>query len=782
MGRDNYAIVIGIDNYISAPILNASVNDALIFSEWALNNGEVPPDNLYLLLSPLDGRKLDIPFTQATNRNIKDTIKKIAGMPGKRLFFYFAGHGLTPPSASFGAEGEPVIIPADYQPLEKNVIGFSEIISALSRSGPAEQFFFIDACRNFVSNIESQGIRTNLPWWPKLNSQFVDYSEPNKQYIIFSTSLGKQSLEGIEEGAGVFTPSLIEALGGKGRAKVWSELNGCYEVRFSSLSAFIRSSIQEKLDEIYSDHIQLPDGRIIYGETDPNIITIENVKDIELSVHVYPIEARDDFNLQAWRYLDGNRREVVSSDGAPGHDPYKIQVPPGDYILLGQAKNFEGRREVTSLYDSKELTWQLDRSLIKPALKNGISYTKIDNTPEYYELTGKLSRGRIIIYNENSSAFIKVLNSKHQTVLFDYQNRTIDTREVDPGIYYIEVNRPEKPPEYIAIEVRPAKVATLSVDAHLFQSNEPYGASNIETRNRISVSFLSNAALAMNLPNWDRNEYELSNSIGIKSFVDIRNDNLSSLLVLLAVADPAAATVIVRDYNNQVEYKGNFELLSGLTKAGQIGVKLKPGTKILELYVPGEKPLYFAISCVEGGLTVFAAAKEYGSITVRQHIVMMSLAYQWRSEVDMRVLDIIQSYYINRKYIPVENDLARLIIPGKLELADPLLGCLAGYYLLRLGRKEIYHMTETIKNMISLPGFREIPDSHILAGLYDKANQSEHFLKALNIGLPVFSDGFHVLNGWVNDRTANIPGIFKAPREGLLPNYAWTAWSLPDNI
>ena len=100
----NWAIVIGVDRYWSeAACLQGRRRDALAVREWLLDpaGGDVPAENPVAAL--LRGGKPDrstpeLGAITATKANIIVAINdliQLSGAKGERLYFYFAGHGLT---------------------------------------------------------------------------------------------------------------------------------------------------------------------------------------------------------------------------------------------------------------------------------------------------------------------------------------------------------------------------------------------------------------------------------------------------------------------------------------------------------------------------------------------------------------------------------------------------------------------------------------------------------------------------------------------------------------
>ena len=100
----------------------------------------------------------------------------------------------------------------------------------------ADQFLFIDACRN-------------IPWadrefevgrWPVPRRRDPG-APPTQQFILYATAPGHTAEEvgWPGEATGAFTSALLEGLEGIDNAKAWSWERNCYEVRWERLASFI---------------------------------------------------------------------------------------------------------------------------------------------------------------------------------------------------------------------------------------------------------------------------------------------------------------------------------------------------------------------------------------------------------------------------------------------------------------------------------------------------------------------------------------------------------------
>ena len=244
-----WAIVIGIDEYGDAGMrLSAAVSDARRFRDWVLapDGGGVPEGNLRLLLS----RRPDDPgpdgaVAEATKDNIvtaiNDLVVAAEGQEAERLYLYFAGHGIT---ARVANRDESALVTPGFDALHTDhSLAFRSIAEYFETTAFADQFLFIDACRN-------------MPWadrefeigrWPVPRRRDPG-AQPVQQFILYATSPGRTAAEvgwpGEAEGA--FTGTLLEGLAGTGDAKAWSWERSCYEVRWERLASFVHDRMQER--------------------------------------------------------------------------------------------------------------------------------------------------------------------------------------------------------------------------------------------------------------------------------------------------------------------------------------------------------------------------------------------------------------------------------------------------------------------------------------------------------------------------------------------------------
>jgi uncharacterized caspase-like protein len=279
------AVIVGINDYVTQPLTSA-VNDAQGFRDALVEHGLVSDDNVRLLTEPAE-REEDRP----TRKGILDALESFytGEETADRLFFYYAGHGLL----LYGEVGQALprtaLIPVDMRDLKKDgdvLIDFDSVLTRLRFSGPPEQFFFIDACRDFAYE-EHPDTTTALGW------QKVQPSTERAQAILYAVPpLGRA--EGEQDGLGVMTRHLIDALGGYGLALDYSDDLREYVVSPESVAAYVKKRVFETVGtvELWKRKYILPQLDHREPKTGP-IRKVDEPADTPLTVRVEPSAAED---------------------------------------------------------------------------------------------------------------------------------------------------------------------------------------------------------------------------------------------------------------------------------------------------------------------------------------------------------------------------------------------------------------------------------------------------------------------------------------------------------
>lgn len=209
----NFAIVIGVNDYVEPArqglrTLSGAIADAEAVHQWLIDEGEVLPENCHLIRSqrnPLNPIKNDVDRAIVNIiREVRDNLNSDAN----RLYFYFAGHGM---SVERDQENNGLCM-ADWEELMKDVASLSS--SEYKRKFINEGLFkevviWLDCCRNTKLFFTPQGGPAIVPLGPNIEPRW---------YIAYATQFQNEAFEvtsaSNNETRGVFTSVLLEGLSG----------------------------------------------------------------------------------------------------------------------------------------------------------------------------------------------------------------------------------------------------------------------------------------------------------------------------------------------------------------------------------------------------------------------------------------------------------------------------------------------------------------------------------------------------------------------------------------
>jgi uncharacterized caspase-like protein len=203
------AVIVGIDAYQNEPLTSA-VRDALAFRKALIDFDLTPAEEIRLLTSPKVTEALGEADSNSILRALQDFYFRGDEING--FFFYFAGHGILAYSNAAKTLARTALIPVDVRDLRadgKLLIDFDELRQILEQTGPEEQLYFLDACRDMP--YERHPNVTELGW------SGVEFGRKRRQGCIYAVSPGGQA-KSARGGMGQFTSHLLEGLGGEGIA------------------------------------------------------------------------------------------------------------------------------------------------------------------------------------------------------------------------------------------------------------------------------------------------------------------------------------------------------------------------------------------------------------------------------------------------------------------------------------------------------------------------------------------------------------------------------------
>jgi hypothetical protein len=231
------AFIIAIEKYEQltgalAPELPGTHQGALDLRRWLIDEQGLTDGDIYFCTEQKD---LEGRTAGATLEEIRDELKrlKVAGKDQTdELYFYFSGHGFcyTDRNAIRLAD---VLVAANYRDYDSGPSACLDIGSLQvwlqTCLGPRDHFYFIDCCRNRVTDSDV----TVSPLGLGVDRSVI--GSPTV-YTLYSTVEGELA----QVGSG-FTGILLEGLKGVGRAKVWRGAE--MAVMFDSVRAYVESKL-----------------------------------------------------------------------------------------------------------------------------------------------------------------------------------------------------------------------------------------------------------------------------------------------------------------------------------------------------------------------------------------------------------------------------------------------------------------------------------------------------------------------------------------------------------
>ncbi len=814
-----FAIVIGIDDYANPEWrLSAAVQDALRFAEWACTAGGVPPENLRLLLSPAAPVESPVPYLPADARTIRETVVSFqegAGAGGDRLYVYFAGHGSSAPGVMRGRDLEPVLVPADVGSLQVDgfkLLGFSAVVTALRGVEPAEQLFFIDACRDLLLEDFEPAVGAGVgPWVPPGDTA------ASHQYVLYATSPGQRAFEESARGSGVFADVLLPALRGElPAAAVWAQGTERYEVRFTTLASLVQAQVRKRLSTLAggAQFVQVPESVARGGDLVLAHFTVEEVGTVPVLVRLGPSQARTSGQVQLVYSVPGvPGGYVAKAAGPPAEQSLTLEVSPGVYSLQARADGYVSHREPCEVYEPRDVRIRLqaeDAPAIpaSPApappapVPPAPAPTPTDDGPAARRAatpaTPPVTTGALLAVCTDPTAAIVVRDAEHRVC--SRGRERVSLEGLPTGIYSVQLEAVEGAAAEQLVEVTAGEEARVVVDApgprlgadqlemlaglgirpdhgYLHPTEEFSGFANASF-----ASLLAFAAVAAQWPN--PGEMTRLRRFGVPTMTHCPPGR-AAVMVLVGVSGdrPApglgredvlgGAEVVLRDLEGLTLHTRRLTPLPGMPAAGQVSADLVPGSIIAELRLPGRAPTRYALCGLPDRLTLLVAALEdSGGAEVQQYVVPLrgdEREFLLADPKNVRRLEVAQRVHRLGRPLPPEVHAADVL---GARLRDPVLGALAGYELARHGRAAELRETAVPQMLASFGG---LPDSHVLAALAEPERRDEHLTAAARLGVPVFADGFRALYEWCAEHSHTVRSLWTDP-DLLLPGSTWTAW------
>lgn len=245
MQEHHYAVVVGINRYVSLGDLQGPVNDAVTFKRWLTDpgGGDLPEKNVITVEASTNSEAVDagsvrpsadsifLAFADLNERIRRSSATSAETREKSRLYGYLAGHGMAP-----GGEGCAVLMPSAKRNAVLSHVEVQLLANWYAKSGPfKEVLLFADCCRE---------------WLPvsACGPPFVELGYPNDRVSVvlgLATEAGELAWEpssgsGALPVRGHFTTALLSGM------RTAADPNG--DITVTSLDDYVRQHVQRATD------------------------------------------------------------------------------------------------------------------------------------------------------------------------------------------------------------------------------------------------------------------------------------------------------------------------------------------------------------------------------------------------------------------------------------------------------------------------------------------------------------------------------------------------------
>jgi hypothetical protein len=790
----SWALVVGIDRYWSdAASLKGAVRDALSAREWLLDpaGGNVPPDNLFLVLAPAKESPDpgdEVEWEQGTKANITlavNNLVQLSGGKGERLFFYYAGHGLT---TRVSNRDESALLATDFtEVLTDNSIALRSLWEYFETLQFDDQFFFVDACRN------------EPPWgdaafelgrWTLPRSRDPGLP-PVQQFILYATSPKLKTVEDREtpgEEHGVFTAALLDGLRGKGAAKAWSWDRRCYEVRWERLVDFVKSTMEAAGPR--GDEFQIPQdagSRGVAGRDRDPVVVAFPAGAFGPEKLIVSLEPDGVYKTAQVSVLTGVGEPVESKPELTG-TTFTFELPPKTYALRAEAPNYSvGYTQApVELYDSDRPP---ETIALRPKNGGDEPEEKFGTVPP--PAAGeKPSPGEVKVHVPDPLAIVEVRDNTGAVAAT--ATGSLDV-ELPPGFYRIRMLGPESAGEERTI-------ALASGERERKELKPPKLDSAVERLVKAAGGRIEDGTVHVDglepiaAP-------ERSTIVALAGVASLHREPLGADLGLaLADALPAkeesGVVVLLDSGGGRARHRTHFRLwpsgdaLPADDEAmaphalghgiGALVAGAARGPHWLSIEAAGAPPVVLALTLLPGRVTMVVAQLAGDALRLWQYLPSRDGAPS-ESPQKLRRVEHLQRLLLAGRLDTAE-PLARELAAAASE--DPLAGCLGAYTLLRLGHAQ--DVGEVADGIVAAAP--TIADAYVLraesaAATGNASLAKQAFVQAVATGIPLFGEGLTRLveglraTGFVHPRAAIVRYVFQHHRRGTM----WSAF-LPQSF
>jgi hypothetical protein len=297
----DFGLVIGLEHYPHYQSLRGPANDAMRFCDWLSDSGGggLPRQNVMLILSnpeTMTPSQTEIDETLVTLLRAAD-----ARGGGRRLYFYFSGHGAT---SRGGSSNDIALLLTRWSTnLSRLALSAQHYASMLCGIGLFDELvMFIDCCRDMSIPIVGMDPTFTVTWdSPRRNT---------RRFLAYAAEAGQAAFESRQSDAwhGLFTRSLLSIL---------ERSNGVTADRLTSLLALElerEAQLRGVFQRAYVETSFRPESRFGVGRT-----AVLELRFVKRQGHV--------------TLLDGSGRPVA--EHVANETPWRLLLPRGLYRLEG---------------------------------------------------------------------------------------------------------------------------------------------------------------------------------------------------------------------------------------------------------------------------------------------------------------------------------------------------------------------------------------------------------------------------------------------------------------
>ena len=225
------ALIIGVQNYSSAPKATFAASDAKWFYEYAKNVFGVSENNIKKLVNK------DASFIQ-TQKVISKWLPSKIKANQTELIVFFAGHGLSTPD---GKELYLLVHDSDTDLLSRTAISRSELFNDIVKLKPKSVTLFFDTCYSGSSRDDESLLVAARP----IRILPSEVSNRPDNFTIFSAAKNEQISSGFKEARhGIFSYYLMKGLEGK------ADTNKDKQITNGELHVYMDKHVSQKALEL----------------------------------------------------------------------------------------------------------------------------------------------------------------------------------------------------------------------------------------------------------------------------------------------------------------------------------------------------------------------------------------------------------------------------------------------------------------------------------------------------------------------------------------------------